>query len=41
MPSACTNSRGWPICDKIHHVDPEELNLLGIYSRKVTKVYGE
>ena len=26
---------------KIHHVDSEQLNILGIYSRNVTIVYGE
>jgi len=27
--------------DRIHHVDSESLNILGIYSRYETKVYGE
>lgn len=26
---------------KIHHVDSEEINVLGIYCRQITKVYGE
>lgn len=26
---------------RIHHVDSEELNVLGIYARKTVKVYGE
>ena len=26
---------------RIHHVDSEEINVLGIYARKVIKVYGE
>ena len=26
---------------RIHHVDTEELNVLGIYARKLTIVYGE
>ena len=26
---------------KIHHIDSDELNVLGLYSRKVTKVYGD
>jgi hypothetical protein len=26
---------------RIHHVDSEELNVLGIYSRQIIRVYGE
>lgn len=26
---------------RIHHVDSEELNILGIYAEKVIRVYGE
>ncbi len=26
---------------KIHHVDSEQLNVFGIYSRQITTVYGE
>jgi len=26
---------------RIHHVDTEELNILGLYCRKITRVYGE
>ncbi len=26
---------------RIHHVDAEEMNVLGIYARKTIKVYGE
>ena len=27
--------------DTIHHVDSESLNIMGIYSRYIVKVYGE
>jgi len=26
---------------RIHHVDSEDLNILGIYARQIIKVYGE
>ena len=38
--AACKNARGGPIT-KIHHVDTEDMNALGIYARKIVRVYGE
>ena len=38
--AACNNAAGGPIT-RIHHVDTEELSVLGFYARKIVKVYGE
>jgi len=37
---AMKNGKPKPIT-RIHHVDSEELNILGIYSKQIIRVYGD